>query len=277
MGRCEYCGQDAGLFHSRHAECERRHLDGVARLQGILADCFRRKEDFYLRHKEIEAIRRESYITDGMCGDIYCRALDAAVGQYLDDGIIDTGEERTVARFIQFSGLPQQVLNANRSLEKVVQSKVLQELLDGKVPSPRITVSGNFPFLLGRNEHMLWLFRDVTLQMQKVRRETVGRTRGMSIRVCKGVYYRTGGFRGRPVETAYMQRIGTGSVCLTDRNLYFHCPEKTLKIPFSRILSLDPYADGLGLQKDGANDKPLFFGNLDSWFCYNVIANLKDR
>ena len=43
---------------------------------------------------------------------------------------------------------------------------------------------------------MLWLFRYVTLQMQKVRREMVGRTRGVSIRICKGVYYRTGGFRG---------------------------------------------------------------------------------
>lgn len=56
--------------------------------------------------------------------------------------------------------------------------------------------------------------------MQKVRRETVGRTRGFSIRVCKGVYYRTGGFRGRPVE------------------------------------------NGLVVQKDGANDKPILFRNV---------------
>ena len=189
--------------------------------------------------------------------------------------MIDQNEERSVARFMQFTGLPQQVLNANKSLEKVVQSKVLQELLNGQVPAPRITISGSFPFMLNKNEHMLWLFRDVTLQMQKVRRETVGRTRGVSVRVCKGVYYRTGGFRGRPVETTYMQRVGTGSVCLTDKNLYFHCPEKTLKIPFSKILSLDPYSNGLGVQKDGANDKPMFFENLNSWFCYNVISNLK--
>ncbi len=122
---------------------------------------------------------------------------------------------------------------------------------------------------------MLWLFRDVTLMMQKVRRETVGRTRGVSVRICKGVYYRTGGFKGTPVETTYMQRIGTGSVCLTDKNLYFHCPEKTLKIPFPKILSLDPYSNGLGVQKDGTNDKPMFFENLNSWFCYNAISNLK--
>lgn len=275
MGKCKYCGNDAGLFHSKHADCEQRHLNGIARIKNILADCFDRKEDFYLHQNEIRSICLESYLSEDTCRNIYCQVFDSAIEKYLDDGIIDAKEEGTVARFIQFSELPQHLLNINKSLERVVQSKVIQELLNGKIPAPKITISGNFPFLLGKNEHLLWLFRDVTLQMQKVRRETVGRTGGVSVRVCKGVYYRTGGFRGRPVETTYMQRIGTGSVCLTDKNLYFHCPEKTLKIPFSRILSLDPYSNGLGVQKDGANDKPMFFENLNSWFCYNVISNLK--
>ncbi|MDE6447360.1 MAG: hypothetical protein K2L35_03475 [Muribaculaceae bacterium] len=275
MGKCKYCGQDAGFFRSQHAECEQSHQNGIARIMAILAGCFERKEDFYLHQNELQAICREAFVTDDICRQIYCRAFDAAIEQYLDDGIIDNDEERTVARFMQFTGLPQHLLNANKSLEKVVQSKVLQELLNGQVPTPRITISGSFPFLLSKNEHMLWLFRNVTLQMQKVRRETVGRTRGVSVRICKGVYYRTGGFRGHPIETTYMQRIGTGSVCLTDKNLYFHSPEKSLKIPFSKILSLDPYSNGLGVQKDGANDKPIFFQHLNSWFCYNVISNLK--
>lgn len=275
MGKCKYCGRDAGLFRSQHHECEQRHISGIARIRGILANCFRQNEDFYLYQKEINEICREAYISEEVCSNIYCECFDAGIEQYLDDGFVNQAEERTVARFMQFTGLSQAMLNANKSLEKVVQSKVLQELLNGQVPAPRITISGHFPFLLNKNEHMLWLFRDVTLQMQRVRRETVGRTRGVSVRVCKGVYYRTGGFRGHPVETTYMQRIGTGSVCLTDKNLYFHSPEKSLKIPFTKILSLDPYSNGLGVQKDGANDKPMFFENLNSWFCYNVISNLK--
>ncbi len=275
MSKCRYCGQDAGFFHSKHADCEQRHDSGVGRLCDILEECFNRKEDFYLHQKEVNDLCRDSYISPEEMRDIYCRTFDKAIDRYLDDGIIDRNEEQTVARFMQFTGLPQQALNANRSLEKVVQSKVLQELLNGQIPSPRITISGSFPFLLGKNERMLWLFRDVTLMMQKVRRETVGRTRGVSVRICRGVYYRTGGFKGTPVETSYMQRVGTGSVCLTDRNFYFHCPEKSLKIPFSKILSLDPYSNGLGIQKDGAREQPMFFENLNSWFCYNVISNLK--
>ena len=275
MGKCKYCRQDAGLLKSKHPECAELHDNGAARLGSVLASCFERKEDFYLHAGEIESICRASYISETERNEIYCRVFDESVNRYLDDGIIDGDEERTVARFVQFSGLPQQRLNAGKSLERVVQSKVLQELLDGRIPAPRVSVSGNFPFMLSKTEHFVWFFRDVTLQMQKVRRETVGRTRGVSMRICKGVYYRTGGFRGHPVETTYMDRVGTGEVCLTDKNLYFHSPTKSLKIPFSKILSLDPYSNGLGIQKEGANDKPMFFENLDSWFCYNVISNLK--
>lgn len=89
---------------------------------------------------------------------------------------------------------------------------------------------------------MIWLFRNITLHQQKVQREYVGRTHGMSFRVMKGVYYRTGGFKGHPVETTIMQRIGTGSVCLTDKNLYFASPEKSLKIPYSKVLSIESYS-----------------------------------
>lgn len=99
MGKCKYCGQDAGFFHSKHTECEQRHLSGVARIKSILAGCFQYKEDFYLHQGEIQK--------------------------------------------------------------------------------------------------------------------------------------------------------------------------------FSKILSLDPYSNGLGVQKDGANDKPMFFENLNSWFCFNAISNLK--
>lgn len=52
MGKCIYCGQDAGFFHRKHAECEQRHFNGIARIKGILAFCFQRKEDFYLHQDE---------------------------------------------------------------------------------------------------------------------------------------------------------------------------------------------------------------------------------
>ncbi len=275
MGKCKYCGQDAGFFHSKHEECEKKFSQGLASIRQIVGNCFIAKEDFYLKEREINAIIQSSYIDNNALQQVYCSVFDEAIDNYLNDGIIETKENQTVARFMQFTGLPQAVLNANQSLEKVVQSKVLQDILQGKVPTPNIKILGDFPFLLGKGENLIWLFRNITLHQQKVQREYVGRTHGMSFRVMKGVYYRTGGFKGHPVETTIMQRIGTGSVCLTDKNLYFASPEKSLKIPYSKVLSIESYSNGIGLQKDGASDKPMFLEGINSWFTYNVMANLK--
>ena len=44
----------------------------------------------------------------------------------------------------------------------------------------------------------------------------------MSFRIMKGVYYRTGGFKGYPVETTIIQKMGTGSVCFTDKTYILH-------------------------------------------------------
>ncbi len=35
--------------------------------------------------------------------------------------------------------------------------------------------------------------------------------------------------------------------------------DKNLKISYSKILSIDSYSNGIGLQKDGTNYKPMFF------------------
>lgn len=275
MSKCKYCGQDAGFFHSKHQECERKFNEGLLSIKHIIDGCFINKEDFYLKNNEIQIIITNSYIDSLSLQQLYCKSFDEAIERYLDNGIIDTQEEKVVARFMQFTGLSQSVLNVHQSLEKVLQSKVLQDILKGNTPAPRITIAGDFPFMLAKTEHFLWLFRNITLHQQKVKREFVGRSSGISVRVMKGVYYRTGGFKGHPVETTIMQRIGTGSVCLTDKNLYFSSPEKSLKIPYSKIISVESYSNGIGMQKDGTNDKPIFLEGINSWFCHNVISNLK--
>jgi len=275
MGKCKYCGQDSGFFHSSHEACERKYNQGLVQISQICAGCFSSKEDFYLKDRDIKRIISDSYIDNASLEKEYLILFDNAVNQYLNDGVIDNLEEKTLARFIQFSGLPQATLNTNKSLEKILQSKVIQDILCGNKPAPRIQISGDFPFMLGKTESLVWLFRNITLHQLKVKKEYVGRTHGMSFRIMKGIYYRTGGFKGYPVETTIIQKMGTGSVCLTDKNIYFASPEKSIKIPYNKILSVDSYSNGIGIQKDGANDKPIFLEGVDSWFAYNVIVNYK--
>ena len=237
--------------------------------------CFSNLQDFYCREQEINEIISSSYIDEATKEKIFVYVLDDVIEKYLEDNIINDAEKQSVARFIQFSQIPQAILNQHHSIEKMLQADVIQDILNGNKPSPKITIAGNFPFMLSRNETMIWLFRDIIFYEQKIKREYVGRSSGISVRVAKGIYYRTGGFRGHPVETTYMQRISVGSVCLTDKHIYFSSPEKSFRLSFDKIINIDTYSNGVGLQKDGANSKPIFLEGINSWFVYNVIMNLR--
>ena len=275
MSDCIYCGKDAGFLKSKHSDCETKHLNGCSALKSLLMNAFVNNIDFYTIDKQIKTILSDSYINSEKLNQIYLNAFDEAILQYLNDGIIADVEKKTVARFQQYTGLPQQLLNSNKSLEKVVQSDILQSVLNGIIPTPAITIQGALPFMLGKDEKTLWVFRDVELVEQKVKREFVGRSQGMSFRVMKGVYYRVGGFKGSPIETTQMVSIGRGMLVLTDKTIYYNCQQKSLKIPYKKLISIEPYSDGVGFQKDGASSKPFFLKGMDSWFTYNLITNLQ--
>lgn len=275
MGVCKYCHKDAGWFSSKHSVCEERNHQGRNEIKAIIRNCFDSKEDFFLHKRQIDNIVVSSFIDQDTLTIIYRELLDEAVTRFLNDGIIDKNEETCIARFIQFTGMPQSTLNTTHALDKVVQSRIIQDILQGNPIKQAITVAGDFPFMLVKKETLIWLYRNVTLHEQKTKREYVGRSRGLNIRVAKGVYYRTGGFKGSPIETNYMQKIGVGSVCLTDKNLYFSSMEKSLKVPYDKIISIESYSNGIGIQKDGANSKPILLEGVSSWFAYNVIANYR--
>jgi len=68
---------------------------------------------------------------------------------------------------------------------------VLRELMEGKIPE-RMKVSGNLPFMLQKAEQLIWVFPDVTYYEDRTRRQYVGRSHGVSIRIARGFYYRAG-------------------------------------------------------------------------------------
>lgn len=274
MGKCKYCGIDAGFFKSKHNECEASYLLASTKLTKMLLAAFKNFTDFYTIDTQIKNTIKENSIAEEALQNIYVQALDQAILHYLDDGLISVDESRTVARFQQYTGLPQQVLNANKSLEKVVQAGIIQQVMNGVVPTPAITIQGGLPFLLQKNEKIIWIFRNVAYYQQKTRREMRGRTQGMSFRVMKGVYYRVGGFKGTPIETTHNEYIDTGVVGLTDKHLYFSSSRKSFKLPYSKIIDIQSYSDGIGLQKEGATAQPLTLKGVDSWFVYNLITNI---
>lgn len=200
--------------------------------------------------------------------------LEKRVLEYLSDGIIDNEEERDIERFIECSGLlnSPSLLKSN-AYQKLVQALVLQDIQDGRLVQ-RVTTD-HLPILLGSKEHLLWIFNNVNGYEEKTGRRYVGGSQGISMKVCKGVYYRVGASKGHSVEYQYNNALGSGSLIVTNKNIYF-IGVKQVKIGISKILSFEPYSDGIVLVKDGATPKPYTFVGFDSWFIVNAIQLLVD-
>jgi hypothetical protein len=155
---------------------------------------------------------------------------------------------------------------------RFAKSQILKRLDEGKFPE-NVRVN-DVPIVFEHNETVVWLFNDVNYYTLRKRTQYVGASHGVSIRVMKGVYYRVGGFKGEPIQTQYLADEGRGFLVLTSRNIYFWSPQKVLKLPLKKIISMQPYTDGIHIVRDAANAVPQTFKLDDPLFACDAIARL---
>ncbi len=148
----------------------------------------------------------------------------------------------------------------------------VQDLLQGNVPKRFSTVSS--PINLQKYETPIWEFNKATLYEEQTTKTMVGRSSGFSIRIAKGVYYRSGSFKGKPVITTRLVPKYIGAMVVTDKHIYFYSPGKSIRFPFTKIVSFVPFEDGLGIQQDKQNAKPIYIQNIDGRLAYNIVSNI---
>jgi hypothetical protein len=84
-----------------------------------------------------------------------------------------------------------------------------------------------------------------------------GWSTGGSVRVMRGFYLRSSGFRGQPVSSETMNADDSGTVYLSNERILFVGLHGTKEYPFHKIGSVQPYTDGLRV--DILNGKPVAF------------------
>ena len=200
----------------------------------------------------------------------YLAVLDKAAKNYLKNGFLSPSDKAKIDDYVtglglQVNNLPVQFQNSD--IVKISQSMILDNLKKGIVPS----VNVNLPIVLSRGESLLWVYNDAELLMEKIEREWVGRNHGVSIRIIRGVYYRVGQSKGKPVEHSHMQSHGRGCFIVTTKNLIFYSQQKTIKVPYTKLVGITPYSDGVEIHKD--NSKRIVIKDVDPWFIMNYIQN----
>lgn len=242
-------------------------------MRGFMVEYFTGGLDLQRAHTRCEKVLTRFPMTQAQINDAYYYVLNKAATNFLKDGILTDDEQQKINDYVGYLALPINNLpEAYQSSEisKLGQASILKDIQRGIVPNTGIIA----PIILGKKESVLWTYNGVSLYQEKITKEWVGRSRGMSFRVMKGVYYHTGGSKGHPVEHSSMEHQGTGSLFVTNKNLIFYSQTKGLKIPFNKIVGITPYSDGIEVHKDGANVKRITMQGFDPWFLMNLLSQM---
>ena len=204
---------------------------------------------------------------------LLAQAWEAAVEGSIEDGVLSLEEENALIRYLHRFDLSPTEVNAHGGHTNLIKSAVIREAAEGLIPD-RLRMDTRPPFNLMKSEQLVWLIDEVGYYEVKARRERRGTSHGVSIRVAKGLYYSPRTFRSRTVEWEETVHEDTGLLGVTSKHLYFHGPRKRFRIRYDRIVSFDPYEDGIGVMRDAQTARPQTFITGDGWFIYNLVTNL---
>ena len=240
-------------------------------LRGFMAEYFTNQKTLQRSLQISQQVMRTMPLSIQQQQDAYYEMLGQAGKNFLKDGFMSPSEQQKVDEYVTTLGLSLSNLPATlkgTAIEELGQASILTDLQQGRTPRYNIQA----PIILTKGEIALWCYNNVTMYQEKVRREYVGRHGGFSFRIMKGVTYRTGGFKGHPVETSYMENMGLGSLYVTNKNIIFMGQTRSIKVPYTKIIGINPYSDGMEVQRDGNNVKRLTFQGFDCSFILNIIS-----
>jgi len=202
MGNCVYCGQDAGFLRKMHDICKEMHEAGQKMITGLVATNILSQLNIDQLNKTLDEIAEKSFIRKDTIKDLKIAGWEAALNSVLADNFLSIEEENKLAEARDKFFFQQNELDKHGCYTRLVQSSVLREVLEGKIPE-KIKIDRQPPFNFQKNEKLVWLFQEVAYYEQKTRKQFVGGSQGFSMRIAKGVYYRVGAFRGEAVEMIF--------------------------------------------------------------------------
>lgn len=157
----------------------------------------------------------------------------------------------------------------------VLDKKALIDRLSDDVALPDLREKyPHLPFRLLKSESLYWVFDGVQYYQEQDQRQPKGRSVGLSFRLMRGLWLRTGLFRGKTQVKEVNVHIDTGQLGITSKHIYFAGPETSFRVRHERIVSITPYSDGFGIVRDTAIAKPETFLVGDAEFACKLLIGI---
>jgi hypothetical protein len=130
-----------------------------------------------------------------------------------------------------------QIFNDQRAIQRKAW---LQQLREGRA---EISLPANV--ILRKGERCLFSVGGTALEEKVVRRDYVGGSRGVSIRVAKGISFRVGASKGQSAPVYDLVEIADGQLIITNRRIIFQGNPKSFSDLLENLIDVSPGSQGL--------------------------------
>ena len=123
MGRCIFCGQEAGMLRKKHVKCECSYKSGFNKMAELVRDVITLSANFdeldpllnQICHDTFNQQRKQEAILSGW---------DLSINHFLEDGVLSAEEEVKIDKFMKHFKFNLDDLDKNNSYTRIVHAKL---------------------------------------------------------------------------------------------------------------------------------------------------------
>jgi hypothetical protein len=171
--------------------------------------------------------------------------------QVLADDILTEVEEKQLLNTAGVLGITNTQLNSD--FKDILFRLVIARANDGRL------LEVENPDMILKKDEKAHLEITASILKEVAITEYQGGYSGVSFRVAKGIRFNTGRASGRRVVVGHkVIADDTGRLIVTSQRVVFLGRKKSIEMPFSKILSLDVFEDGVRIHLSNIKNAPLF-------------------
>lgn len=151
------------------------------------------------------------------------------------------------------------------------QKKMLVTISEGDMSLVRQIPQDEIPIILKKKELCYAMVQGAQFWEDRAVRKTGSGYGGFSFRVAKGVSFRVGQFGATGESHMERRHIDTGNLFVTSKRVVFVGSSKSIDFALNKVLSVEPFSDGIGVSRSNKQKTEYFVGGFDGLMIKAVI------
>jgi hypothetical protein len=207
-------------------------------------------QDVHSRAIDLKESGAAAALSDRERKKLGMRAFQTYANAALADDILSRDEESAFFDVCDAVGIEEEDLRSD--------GKLFYRLAIAKVNDGRLEHLDQ-PHVMTKKGEEVHLEMVAALMKEVALREFRGGSSGVSIPIVNGVRYRTSAFRGRSVVVGTeLQVADSGVIAVTSSRVVFLGQRKTVEIPYSKLVGVEVFEDGIRFSASNRQNAPLF-------------------